>query len=66
MTRPAKKDDALHGSKEVYAIEAYGTVVISVDTPTGPSILTLLNVAFAPGFLTNLVCLRLFKKKGVH
>ena len=41
-----------------YQIEAYGTVDITVDTPTGRREgITLQYVALIPGFFTNLISL---------
>jgi Reverse transcriptase (RNA-dependent DNA polymerase) len=64
--KPAKGDAELVAGKTTYKIEAYGSVDITVNSQNGPMTVTLLNVALAPGFLTNLVCLRRFTEKGVH
>lgn len=64
--RMATEEDVLIAGKTTYAIEAFGRVEITVKTPTGPALIELLNVALAPGFMTNLVCLRRFTDKGVH
>jgi hypothetical protein len=52
--------------KIIYAIEGYGTVDIVAQEPNGAVPIKLLNVALAPGFLTNLVCLSKFTDKRVH
>jgi Reverse transcriptase (RNA-dependent DNA polymerase) len=62
----ARRGVELLAGKTTYQIEAFGTVDITVDTPEGAKTVTLLDVALAPGFLTSLVCLRRFTRKGVH
>jgi Reverse transcriptase (RNA-dependent DNA polymerase) len=64
--RAAGEKELLFAGKEAYEIQAYGTVDLAVKTPQGTAKITLLNVAFVPGFLTNLVALRRFTEKGVH
>lgn len=64
--KSALKTDTLIAGKATYTIEAFGSVNITVNTPEGPSIVQLLNVALVPGFFTSLVCLRRFTEKGVH
>ena len=41
-------------------------MTIPLDTPAGPEIVTLINVAYIPDFLTNVAALNLFAAKGVH
>lgn len=62
----ASEDDILLTGKGKYPIEAFGTVEINVDTPRDPETILLLNVALAPGFLTNLICLRRMTEKGIR
>ena len=64
--RIASDDSILFSGKTIYQIEAYGTVIITVQSPTGPIQIKLLNVAYIPGFFTNLVALRRLTEKGVH
>lgn len=47
-------------------IECYGTIGITVQTPTGPKNLTLLNVAYVADFMTNLVSQDLLYVKGLY
>jgi hypothetical protein len=56
----------LIAGKTTYAIKAFGSVEITANALNGPVTIELLNVALAPGFLTNLICLRRFTDKGVH
>jgi hypothetical protein len=66
IRRMATEEDVLIAGKTTYAVEAFGSVEITANAPNGPVTIELLNVALAPGFLTNLVCLRRFTDKGVH
>jgi hypothetical protein len=66
MKRLASLEDRLRAGKTIYPIEGYGTVHIVAKGPHGPVNIQLLNVALAPGFLTNLVCLSRFTVKNVH
>ena len=65
-TREATHKDKLFAGKTSYAIEAFGTVTINVQTPQGKREIDLMNVALAPGFMTNLVSLHLLNQKGAH
>ena len=49
-----------------YPISAFGSLDITINTPAGERAMTLLNVAYVPGFMTNLVSLSLLVSKGVH
>jgi hypothetical protein len=64
--RSATKDDKFSAGKTEYSVEAYGSVDITVSTPHGPRTVKLLDVALAPGFLTNTASLDKFTSKGVH
>jgi predicted 2-oxoglutarate/Fe(II)-dependent dioxygenase YbiX len=64
--RTAGVDDVLFAGKDAYDVQAYGTVILTVQTLNGTAKIKLLNVALMPGFLTNLVALRRFVEKGVH
>jgi hypothetical protein len=64
--RMATEDDKFSAGKTEYSIEAYGSVNITVDTPNGSRTVKLLDVALAPGFLTNTASLDKFTSKGVH
>jgi len=66
LTRPADEDDYLMTGTTAYKIEAYGTVTISVETPTGKRTIDLLETVLVPGFLTNCVSGSRLNRKGVH
>ena len=59
-------NDQLFAGKTSYTIEAFGTVTLSINTPNGIKDIELLDVALAPGYLTNLVSLHRLNTKGVH
>jgi hypothetical protein len=61
--RKAGPTDWIITGKDRYRIEAFGTVILNVDTPKGEQTMTLLNV---PGFMTNLVSLSILNSKDVH
>jgi hypothetical protein len=62
----ANENDVFIAGKMTYPIEAFGSVIIKICTPSGPKQITLLNVALAPGFFTNTASLDRFTAKGVH
>ena len=64
--RDAAWDDRVLAGEHNIRIESFGSMELDVDTPTGPSTVTLLNVAFIPKFLTSIASMSLFEKKEVH
>jgi Reverse transcriptase (RNA-dependent DNA polymerase) len=64
--RKASKSDTLISGKTVYQIEAFGNVEITVQSPNGPLLIILANVALVPGFFTSIASLNRFTSKGVH
>ena len=66
--RPAHADDYLLVGDSTLKVEARGKRVIKdiANGPKGPKTkdFTLVNVAFVPGFHTNIIALPLLKKKG--
>src|SRR6266576_3248663 len=47
-------------------IVGYGTAAVTIDHPDGKKQIRLSQVAYIPGFHTNLVCLQKLNKKGVY
>ena len=47
-------------------VESFGTATVNLRTPEGNGKLTLLDVAYIPGFLTNVVSLDRLNAKGIH
>ena len=66
LTREADENEQLFAGKRAHAIECFSTVKVGVNTPDGLDYITLVNVALAPGFMTNLVSLDLLNAKDVH
>lgn len=65
-----KEEDCTDGSTVVSGngplpIVAYGRMNIKVDTPTGKSNMTLLNVAYVPDFMVNIVSGSILEDKGL-
>src|ERR1700679_3594338 len=53
----AAEDDYLITSGNLKKIQAYKTVTITVDTPTGKSKMKLSYIALVPTFFTNIIAL---------
>jgi hypothetical protein len=66
ITREIGPEDLLYAGKECYQIEAFGTAKVWINTSQGKQYIELLNVALAPGFMTNLVSLDILMSKDVH
>ena len=64
--RRAGPDDVLHAGMDSYKIQAFGTVDVPIQTPDGQMSITLLDVAFVPGYLASLVAASKLSAKGVH
>ena len=66
-THTTTPDDYLVSGSTTYQIEAYGTVDITVDTPTGRrESITLQHVALIPGFFTNLISFSRAKDANIY
>jgi len=65
-TSKALEDDKLVAGGAVYPITCFGTSKIHVQTKDGKASLRLLNVAYVPGFMSNLVSLSKLVEKGCH
>jgi hypothetical protein len=65
-TAKATADDKIIAGATVYDIVSYGTTEVPVATASGGGYITLLNVAYIPNFMTNLVSLGKMVQKGVH
>ena len=66
ITREAMPTETLSGGKNVYPIEAYGSVQVMLQTSEGVREITLRNVALVTGYLTNIVVMGRLSKGGVH
>ena len=65
-TREATAQDKLYAGKTTYDIESFGIIKIDVSTPEGTRQIELLDTAYVPGFMTNLVSLSRLVRKDVH
>lgn len=63
--RPATDQDKVFAGNILIPIEAFGSVVVTVSTPTGTGRLTLMNVALISSFHTSIVALCKFVDKGI-
>ena len=67
-TQDAGPFDILRAGTKVIHIESFGTVRITIKSPTSPgyAYMTLLNVAYVSDFMTNLVSQSILAAKGVY
>lgn len=65
-TRDAHPLDTLASGNGHTRIESYGTVRITLQLESGTTTIDLLEIAFVPEFLTNIVAYNKIKAKGVH
>ena len=66
-THSTTSDDYVSSGSTTYPIQAYGTVDITITSPTGKrASITLNQVALIPGFLTNLVSLSRARARNIH
>ena len=64
-THPYNGDTILSGLSTA-KIECYGTIKITIQSDSGSSVINLINVAYVPDFLTNLVAYTKLEAKGVY
>jgi hypothetical protein len=60
------KKEQLITDKSVYPIKAFGSVIIIIKSLNSLTQIQLCDVAFMPGFFTNIVSLHRFIARGVH
>ena len=66
-THATTSNDYLVSGSTTYPIKAYGTVDITINSPTGQTeTITLSHVALVPGFFTNLVSFSRAKHAGIY
>ena len=65
-TRDRHPDDRLTADTQTIPIEYWGTIEITIQTPTGPQPMILLNVAYVPKFMTNIVSQDILYTKGLY
>ena len=57
--------ELLAAGRDILEIECYGTIQITVDSPTGPKLITLTEVCYVPDLMTNAVSDYRLSLKGV-
>ena len=56
----------LNKERDTYRIKAYRNVKINLTILDSPSIITLLNVAYVPGYFINIIVIGRFSRGGVY
>jgi len=64
--RKASSNDKIIAGGALFQITAYGTCRVPVKTPTGMAMISLLNTAYIPGFMSNLISLSKLVEKDYH
>ena len=64
--REASESAIFNKGRNTYRIKAYGDVKVNLTTPDGPLIIILLNIAYIPGYLTNIVAMGRLSREGVY
>ena len=65
-TRNPHPDDRLRAGTQIVPIQCWGTIEITIRTPTGLQSMTLLDVAYVPDFMTNIVSQDKLYTKGLY
>ena len=63
--RKAQEEQLIAGNTTIPII-GFGNIQITIQTPSGSRVITLLDTAFVPSFHTNVVALRRFNQKNVY
>ena len=63
---PASEDDLLYAGNTIIPIEGFGSIDIIIQTPDGPKIIELQNMALISSFHTSVVSLKRIMAKGVY
>ena len=64
--REVSKSSVLNKKRDTYRIKVYKDVKINLTILDGPFIITLFNIAYVPGYLTNIVVIRRLSRRGIH
>ncbi|KAI0992750.1 hypothetical protein K3495_g15435, partial [Podosphaera aphanis] len=65
-SRNALSSETVASGKDQYPIESIGTATITAHGPNGPVELTLYDVAFVPGYFTNIVSISKLSSQNIH
>jgi hypothetical protein len=63
---PASEDDLLYAGNTVIPIEGFGSVDVTVQTPSGPKLIELQHTALVTSFHTSVVSLKRIVSKRVY
>ena len=64
--REALKSSVLNKKRNTYRIKTYKDVKVNLITLDDPSIITLLNIAYVPNYLINIVTIKRFSRKNIY
>src|SRR4051794_25378221 len=65
-SRKAQHGDVLYSGNSAIKVEAWGTVVLNINTPSGLGQIQLTNVALIHGFFANILGLSRCRSRGIH
>ena len=64
--REALESFVLNKKRDIYRIKVYKDVKINLIILNDPSIITLLNIAYVPNYLTNIITIGRFSRKNIY
>ena len=64
--RGPRPGETVGAGTQVFQVKEYGTINVSIKTPHGKGTLTLLDAAYIPGFITNIVSQDRLVERGLH
>ena len=64
--REALELSVLNKKRDIYRIKVYKNVKVNLTTLDGPFIITLLNIAYVPGYLTNIIIIKRFSRESIY
>ena len=56
----------LNRKRDTYRIKAYRDVKVNLITLDDLSIITLFNIVYVPGYLTNIIAIGRFSREGIY
>ena len=60
------KSSVLNKKRDTYRIKIYKDVKVNLITLDNPFIITLLNIAYVPGYFINIVIIGRFSRGGIY
>ena len=64
--RKILKLSVLNKERDIYRIKAYKDVKVNLIILNGPFIITLFNIVYVPGYLTNIVVMERLSRGGIY